>query len=77
VSIYLPGCNGLTSGAWDYCYEVTPSPSMIVAATNVNKSSVNAANWSTTKSLTASLSDSSITKNIPITVTAVSTISKL
>jgi hypothetical protein len=59
---------------------------MTVMATNVNKSSVNAAYWSTTKSLittmTASNPDTTATVNIPITVvpcavTAVSAITKL
>jgi hypothetical protein len=81
---YLPGCIGKTNDDDDYCYEATPS--MIVVATNVNKSSVNAANWSTTKSLEAKRSSSNLTttatRNIPITivpcaVTAVSTITKL
>jgi hypothetical protein len=78
------GCSGITSTDWDYCYEATPS--MKVVATNVNKSSVDAANWSTTKSLIATMSasnpDTTATSNIPITivpcaVNAVSTITKL
>jgi hypothetical protein len=57
---------------------------MTVVATNVNKSSVIAANWSTTKSLiaTSTPEGTNDTRNIPITVVpcaveAVSTITKL
>jgi hypothetical protein len=89
---YIPGCSGYPhhpgSNAWDYCHKEVDvlSPKMVIEATNVNKSSVNPAHWSITKSFTVTMTESSpntiATKDVlvtvvPCAVTAVPAISKL
>jgi hypothetical protein len=71
---------------WDYCYKEDFSPKMVIEATNVNKSSVNPAHWSITKSFTVTMTESSpntiatsdvLVTVVPCAVTAVPAISKL
>jgi len=51
----MPGCSGVTTAGHDYCYLPASELKMTIVATNVNKTSVVAANWQTTKSLTTKM----------------------